>query len=229
MVWYPIASYLKSAAPSKKSSVSYGTFLVASRCGIAYKAVGLEDSSREIFRFDKGKALGPDSQPTFLAIKYYTRRIFLWLQSVGKVSKLSGGPKALIVDDDLGFVYWIAERFHEAGYQPVPALNVRQAVSLINELDLKISVVVVNAGLRSIRKFIKTLNQTQSPLAKIILIRDPCIPTTVVVRAHAIVERPSGWEPVSRHEWLRKLRRILSHADETVSITKTTGHPPPKR
>ena len=147
---------------------------------------------------------------------------------MGKVSKLSGGPTALIVDDDLGFVYWIGQRFHEAGYQPVPALNVRQAVSLINELDLKISVVVVNAGLRSIRKFIKTLSQTQS-LVKIILIRDPRAPTTVVVRAHAIVERPSGWEPASRHEWLRKLRRILSHADETVSITKITGHPPPKR
>ena len=144
------------------------------------------------------------------------------------MSKLSGGPTALIVDDDLGFVYWIGQRFHEAGYQPVPALNVRQAVSLINELDLKISVVVVNAGLRSIRKFIKTLSQTQS-LVKIILIRDPRAPTTVVVRAHAIVERPSGWEPASRHEWLRKLRRILSHADETVSITKITGHPPPKR
>jgi hypothetical protein len=229
MVWYPIATYLKSAAPSKKSSVSYGTFLVASRCGIAYKAVGLEDSSREIFRINKGKALGPDRNQPAWRLSITPDVSFLWLQSVGKVSKLSGGPTALIVDDDLGFVYWIAERFHEAGYQPVPALNVRQAVSLINELDLKISVVVVNAGLRSIRKFIKTLNQTQSPLAKIILIRDPCIPTTVVVRAHAIVERPSGWEPVSRHEWLRKLRRILSHADETVSITKITGHPPPKR
>jgi hypothetical protein len=148
---------------------------------------------------------------------------------MGKVSKLSGGRTALIVDDDLGFVYWIGERFHEAGYQPVPALNVRQAISLINELDLKISVVAVNARLRSVRRFIETLSQTQGPLVKIILILDPCIPTTAVVRAHAIVERPSGWEPASRHEWLRKLRRILSHADEMVSITKITGNPPPKR
>ena len=146
---------------------------------------------------------------------------------MGKVSKLLGGPTALLVDDDLGFVYWIGERFHEAGYQPVPALNVRQAVSLIKKLDLKIAVVVVNPGLRGVRSFIKTLSQRQS-FAKIILIRDPRAPITVVVRAHAIVERPSGLEPASRHEWLRKLRRILSHADETASITKLTGHPPPK-
>lgn len=147
---------------------------------------------------------------------------------MGKVSKLSGEPTALIVDDDLGFVYWLGERFHEVGYRPVPALNVRQAVSFIKELDLKITVVVVNPGLPGVRRFIKTLNQTQSSLVKIILICDPCVPTTVEIRAHAIVERPSGWEPASRHEWLRKLRRILSQADETVSITKITGHPPPK-
>lgn len=146
---------------------------------------------------------------------------------MGKVSKLSGEPTALIVDDDLGFVYWIGERFHEAGYQPVPALNVRQAASLIKELDLKIAVVVVNPGLRGAPTFIKTLSQTRS-VVKIILIRDPHVSTTVEVRAHTIVERPSGWEPASRHEWLRKLRRILTQAGETVSITKITGHPPPK-
>jgi hypothetical protein len=191
--------------------------------------VGLEDSSHQIFALTKERPYGPDRNQPAWRLSITPDVSFLWLQSMRKVSQLAGGPTALIVDDDLGFVYWIGERFHEAGYQPVPALNVRQAVSLINELDLKISVVVVNAGLRSIRKFIKTLSQTQSPLVKIILIRDPCIPTTVVDRVHAIVERPSGWEPASRHEWLRKLRRILSHTDETVSITKITGHPPPKR
>lgn len=143
------------------------------------------------------------------------------------MSELSGGPTALIVDDDVGFVCWIGERFQEAGYQPVPALNVRQAASLIKELDLKIAVAVVNPGLRGVRRFIKTLSQTRS-LVKIILIRDSRVPTTVEVRTHAIVERPSGWAPASRHEWLRKLRRILSQADETVSIPNITGHPPPK-
>jgi hypothetical protein len=66
------------------------------------------------------------------------------------------GPTALIVDDDLGFVWWLGERFHEAGYQPAPALNPRQAGFLVKELNLKITVVVVNPGLPGARKLIKT-------------------------------------------------------------------------
>ena len=143
-----------------------------------------------------------------------------------KVSKPSGGPIALIVDDDLGFVWWLGERFHEVGYCPAPALNPRQAGSLLKELNLKITVVVVNPGLPGAQRLMKTLSRTQSPRVKIIIIRDPSVPTTAAVRAHAIVERPLSLEPTSRHEWLRKLRRILGHGDQTVSITKVTGHPP---
>jgi hypothetical protein len=144
------------------------------------------------------------------------------------VNKPSGGPIALIVDDDLGFVWWLGERFHEAGYWPVPALSPKQAGLLVKELDLKITVLVVNPGLRGVRRFMKTLSETHSPLVKVIIILDPSVPTPAAVRAHAIVERPSGLEPASRHEWLRKLRRILGHTDEAVSITEITGHPPPK-
>ena len=141
------------------------------------------------------------------------------------MSKPSGGPIALIVDDDLGFVWWLGERFVEAGYCPVPALYPKQAGSLVKELNLKITVVVVNPSLPGVQRLMKTLSRTQSPLSKIILIRDPSVPTTVSVPSHAIVERPSGLEPTSRHEWLRKLRRILGHTDQTVSITRVTGHP----
>ena len=144
------------------------------------------------------------------------------------MNKPSGGPIALIVDDDLGFVWWLGERFHEAGYCPVPALSPTQAGSLVNELDLKITVLVVNPGLRGVQRLMKTLSKAQSLPVKVILIQNPSLPPTVALRAHAIVERPSGLEPASRHEWLRKLRRILGHTDEAVSITKITGHLPPK-
>jgi hypothetical protein len=155
-------------------------------------------------------------------------RQILRLAEQRKVSKPSGGPIALIVDDDLGFVWWLGERFQEAGYCPVPALSPKQAGSLVKDLDLKITVLVVNPGLRGVQRLMKTLSQTQSRLVKIILILDPAVPPLVAVRGHAIVERPSGLEPDSRHEWLRKLRRILGHTDEAVSITKISGHPPPK-
>jgi hypothetical protein len=142
------------------------------------------------------------------------------------VSKFSVGPTALIVDDDLGFVWWLGERFHEAGYQPAPALNPRQAGFLVKELNLKITVVVVNPGLPGARKLIKTLSHSNSPPLKIILIRDPIASTNVLIRAHATLERPSGLEAASRPEWLRELRRILNQAEETAAIPKMSGYPP---
>ena len=144
------------------------------------------------------------------------------------MSKPSGGPIALIVDDDLGFIWWLGERFHEAGYRAVPALSPTQAGTLVKELDLKITVLVLNPGLRGVQRFMKTVSQRQSLPVKIIHIWDPSVPTTAGLRAHAIVERPSGLEPASRHEWLRKLRRILGHTDQAVSIIKIPVHPPPK-
>ena len=132
---------------------------------------------------------------------------------------------ALIVDDDLGFVFWLGERFHEVGYQPAPALNARQAASFVKQSNLKVAVVVVNPNLRGVRKLIKTLSQTHSHLIKIILIRDPVARTAVVIRAHARLERPSGWEPVSRHEWLRKLKRILEEAEEAAANARINGYP----
>jgi ActR/RegA family two-component response regulator len=144
------------------------------------------------------------------------------------LSQHTAGPTVLIVDDDLGFVWWLGELFHEAGYRPVPALSARQAISLVKEVNLKVAVAVVNPELRGARKLIKTLRQAESRLVKIVLIRDPTALTTVVVGAHAILERPSDWEPPSRHEWLRKLRRILKEAEETAAILNIGEHPPHK-
>jgi DNA-binding NtrC family response regulator len=145
------------------------------------------------------------------------------------VSQHTAGPTVLIVDDDLGFVWWLGEMFNEAGFRPVPALSARQAISFVEDANLKVVVAVVNPELRGVRKLIKTLRQTESRLVKIILIRDPTVSTTVVIRAHATLERPADCEPPSRHEWLRKLRRILNEAEETAAILNIRGHPPNKR
>jgi DNA-binding NtrC family response regulator len=125
------------------------------------------------------------------------------------VSKPSGGPTALIVDDDLGFVCWLSERFNEAGYRSVPALNSRQAGSIVKELNLKITVVVVNPRLPGIPKLIKNLNDVDRSSLKVIVIRDSTVSTPVLFRVDETLERASGWEAPSRHEWLRKLRMIL--------------------
>ena len=134
------------------------------------------------------------------------------------MSKTSLGPIALIVDDDPGFVCWLGEMFHVSGYRPFPALSTCQAVSFVKEFDLKVAIVIVNPNLADVGSLIKVLSHPDNPSPlKIIAIREP---TASDIRAHAILERPSGGELASRHEWLRKLRMVLEQAEEAAAIAK---------
>ncbi len=59
----------------------------------------------------------------------------------------SGALTVLIVDDDLAFLWWLGEVFAEAGYQAAPALDCRQALVLLKQLDLDLDLLVVNPKL----------------------------------------------------------------------------------
>jgi hypothetical protein len=76
----------------------------------------------------------------------------------------SNGPTehisiALVVDDDLGFVWWFGEIFFRAGYQVVPALSCREAISRVKELDLRVDLVLVNPKLRGVSRMLRLLKQ----------------------------------------------------------------------
>jgi DNA-binding response OmpR family regulator len=117
----------------------------------------------------------------------------------------------LIVDEDLGFVGWLGELFSEAGYRALPALNCRQAISLIKKFKLDVDVLAVNEGLPGISGMIGMLRRPHRPL-KIVVIRNPSADHHVFL-AHATLERPSGWDPISRPFWLKKVLSVLKQAE----------------
>lgn len=120
----------------------------------------------------------------------------------------SGSPTALIVDDDVGFLLWLGEMLTASGYQAVPALHWRQASSLLKKLDLRVDVLVVNPKLRGAVRAIKAL-ETEHPRLRVVLIRDPSAPGPMLDSNHTTLERPSAWEPISRPEWVTKIRKIV--------------------
>jgi DNA-binding NtrC family response regulator len=120
----------------------------------------------------------------------------------------TGSPTALIVDDDVGFILWLGEMLTESGYQTVPALQCRQALTLVKKLALRIDVLVVNPELRGAARAMKVL-ASEHPRLRVVLIRDSCSPGTVLDSNHATLERPSAWEPISRPQWITKIRKAL--------------------
>jgi DNA-binding response OmpR family regulator len=131
------------------------------------------------------------------------------------VTPSSGPPTALIVDEDVGFIWWLGEIFNEVGYQAVPALSARQAVALFEETKFVVDLVVVNPGLPGVWDMLETLSRSRPPA--VVLIENPEAVSIAGIRALATLERPSGWEPVSRAEWLRKVRRVVQQLDNRAA------------
>jgi DNA-binding NtrC family response regulator len=120
----------------------------------------------------------------------------------------SGFPTALIVDDDVAFILWLGEMFAESGYQSVPALHCRQAMALLKKLALRVDVLVLNPKLRGAARTVKAL-EAEYPKLRVVLIGDPSALGSVLDSNHVTLERPSAWEPISRPQWVAKIRKAL--------------------
>jgi len=131
------------------------------------------------------------------------------------VSEPSGAHTLLVVDNDVGFVWWLGEIFTEAGYHVVPALNCSQALTAIKKFHLQINLLVVNPALIGAVRLVTSLECTRYDL-RIVLIREGPIGLKYPgFRYDAALTRPSGWEPISRTDWLRKLRTLLKQLETT--------------
>ncbi len=119
-----------------------------------------------------------------------------------------GGVTVLIVDQDVGFVFWLGQIFTELGCQAVPALDCTQAVSITSALNLKIDLVVVNPRLPGVSKMMKKLSCAGHSL-KVVVIREGNVEAISKLPAHAILERPPGRAAISRQGLLNRVRNIL--------------------
>lgn len=128
----------------------------------------------------------------------------------------TGFPTALIVDDDVGFLLWLGEMFNESGYQTFPALHCRAALALAKKLALQIDVLVVNPALPGARRAMRALTTAQ-PSLQVVLIRDGSKSGSVEDSSHPALDRPSAWEPISRPQWITKIRHALMRASAAKS------------
>jgi hypothetical protein len=131
---------------------------------------------------------------------------------VRRATEPSRAPVVLIVDEDLGFVWWLGQMFSEAGCQVVPALNSEQTDSFAR--NLKVDVIVVNPELAGVSELIRNMSSTRTP--KIVAIRNHNTGARGAVRADATLERPSGWGAVSQNEWLGCVRRLVKDIQTTL-------------
>jgi len=113
---------------------------------------------------------------------------------------------------------WLGDVFSEVGCQAVPALHCRQALALARRLDLPITTLVVNPELPGARRVVAALAEL-NPGLRVVQICNSAHSDhgngngrtkPNGIHSRFTLQRPSPSEPVSRREWLSKIRRVLA-------------------
>ena len=114
----------------------------------------------------------------------------------------------LIVDDNVGFLFWLGEVLAGANYQPWPASSSADAGKILKSRRLaRLDLLVVNPSLRGVSSFIARLRRTR-PTLKVLAV-DP-LNDKQLRGVNAWHARPNRADVSARQEWLREVGRIFS-------------------
>lgn len=78
----------------------------------------------------------------------------------------------LIVDNDLGFVFWLCHVLDAAGYETVPATGIPEAVAALEKLDVWVDVLIARRSLPGADAFAEELRSSQQGQVKTIALLD---------------------------------------------------------
>jgi hypothetical protein len=111
----------------------------------------------------------------------------------------------LILDNDLGFIYWLGEALIEAGRQPWPACSVSDAITVVgSDPRVPLDAVIVNPSLRGAAGLIALCRQNRANLKVIALGARDGKGFPGITAWH---KKPTPGDPSARREWVREIDR----------------------
>ena len=124
--------------------------------------------------------------------------------------KFEHAKTVLIVDDDLGFAFWLGHALDRAGYETWPAKSVVAAESLLAQVKLAVDLLVIPASLPWAPVLAAHLHRTRAGL-KVIAVCDE--PGDIVERfpsGCAIHQKPQTIDAAATLEWVRLVKSVLA-------------------
>lgn len=116
----------------------------------------------------------------------------------------------LILDDDLGFVFWVAQTLAGAGFESIPAQSVAEAKRLLNSLSVTLDVVIFSPRIAGSFDYINALRGVKPSLA-VVAVVDRAADLMIVRReVDAVRAKPDVLSEASMPEWQRTVRRVYS-------------------
>ncbi len=115
----------------------------------------------------------------------------------------------LIVDSDLGFVFWLGKALDAHSYTALPAKSVPDAALLIMQLNLTVDVLVIDVALPGAPDFITALHRSQKDV-RVISTQDGDAKPFNIPGIHAVQLKPSAFGASARDEWVNRVDSVLA-------------------
>jgi DNA-binding response OmpR family regulator len=115
----------------------------------------------------------------------------------------------IILENDLGFVFWLGQTLDRANYTVLPARTSAEGEELLTKLRLQPDLMIVNPSLSGVETFVE-LNRRSNPRLKVIVLDKRGSDT--VKMADAVRFKPEAWEETSAFEWLSLVAKLLDNA-----------------
>jgi len=113
----------------------------------------------------------------------------------------------LLVDTDLGFLFWLGRALDQAGYEAFPARTIPDAMTLLVELHLTVGLLILNCSLPGAEDFVARMRHSRKNLKVISLVgQEPLLLTPGV---DAICPKPSEINDRSKVAMLRIVHQVL--------------------
>jgi DNA-binding response OmpR family regulator len=114
----------------------------------------------------------------------------------------------LIVENDLGFIFWLGGTLVAADYQPWPACGVSDATELVGKAAIAIDLLIIDPSLPDATKLIAVLRRSQADLKVIAL---GAKAKTKLAGIDAWRRKPSpAQEPAKQEqEWLETVKDVF--------------------
>ena len=125
----------------------------------------------------------------------------------------------LIVDADLGFVFWLGEALHAAGYAAFPARSVPLARTSLAEWQLAVDILIVDPSLPGASNFVRALRQDREDMRVVAVSEgDESGP---LFRADVACEKPAGTSREALSEWNAMMRGMLLNLGPGCGCART--------
>jgi hypothetical protein len=114
----------------------------------------------------------------------------------------------LILDNDLGFLFWVGALLHDAGHKPFPALSVSQATELVGEFNLAIDLLIANFAVSGAGDLARNLRH-ESHVRIVAALPPGAQLEQLPPDADVAFRKPTEFDEHARSEWLDRIRRVL--------------------